>query len=134
MTHRFPSPSAIAEAVDDHFPMPTRRRDTLRAVCAKIAAGDVDLGIGADRVDARRRLVQIPGVGPWTAEYIAMRALADPDAFLSTDLGVKHAAVRLGLPASSSALEQRADAWRPWRAYANHHLWNSLSTTETESS
>ena len=66
-----------------------------------------------------RRLLELPGIGPWTAEYVAMRALADPDAWLPTDLGVRHALARLG------AEPEAADAWRPFRAHAVIHLWAS---------
>ena len=65
-------------------------------------------------------LLALPGIGPWTASYIAMRALGDPDAFLPTDLGVRHALERLGVPAA------RAERWRPYRAYAVVHLWGAL--------
>ena len=81
---------------------------------------------GADRAEARRRLLALPGIGPWTAEYIAMRALRDPDAFVPSDLGVRHALERLGhdgRPAGAVALAER---WRPYRAYAVQHLWASL--------
>ena len=66
------------------------------------------------------------GVGDWTVEVIAMRALGDPDAFLGTDLGIRHGAGLLGLPPTPRALIARSDAWRPWRAYAVQYLWASL--------
>ncbi|HXW59110.1 MAG TPA: hypothetical protein VEJ23_06490, partial [Solirubrobacteraceae bacterium] len=81
---------------------------------------------GADRLQTRDRLLALPGIGPWTAEYIAMRALRDPDAFLPSDLGVRHALEQLGHggePASATTLAER---WRPYRAYAVQHLWASL--------
>ncbi len=65
----------------------------------------------------------MPGVGPWTIETIAMRALGDPDAFPATDLGVRAAASHTGLPATPAALTARATAWRPWRSYAVQYLW-----------
>jgi AraC family transcriptional regulator of adaptative response / DNA-3-methyladenine glycosylase II len=67
----------------------------------------------------------LPGIGPWTAGYVTMRALADPDAFLPTDLGIKRAAELNGLPTEPVALTERSKAWRPWRAYALMHLWHS---------
>jgi AraC family transcriptional regulator of adaptative response / DNA-3-methyladenine glycosylase II len=70
-----------------------------------------------------RRLLEIRGVGDWTAAYIAMRALGDPDAFPAADLGLRRAAGELGLPGSPAALAARAERWRPWRSYAAHHLW-----------
>ena len=75
------------------------------------------LAPGEDAAEARRRLLELPGIGPWTAEYVAMRALGDPDAWLPTDLGVRHALARLG------AEPEVADAWRPFRAHAVIHLW-----------
>ena len=78
---------------------------------------------GADRAEVQRRLLEIPGVGPWTATYISLRALGDPDAFPAGDLGLRRAAERLGLPSGAAALEERSERWRPWRAYAAHYLW-----------
>ena len=78
---------------------------------------------GADREEARRGLVALPGIGPWTAAYVSMRALRDPDAFLPTDLGVRRGLERLGedgRPASASRLAER---WRPYRSSAVVHLW-----------
>jgi len=69
----------------------------------------------------------LPGVGPWTASYIAMRALGDPDACPVADLGLRRALERRGLAADQKSVAARAEAWRPWRAYATHHLWASLA-------
>ena len=83
----------------------TRRGRALVALCAALAAGDVALDRGADRGEVRRRLLELPGIGPWTADYIVMRALGDPDVFLPTDVGVRHALRRLGHdPAGGRAL------------------------------
>ena len=68
-------------------------------------------------------LVALPGIGPWTAEYVAMRALRDPDAFMPTDLGIRRGAAARGLPEDPGALVSHAEAWRPWRSYAMAHLW-----------
>jgi AraC family transcriptional regulator, regulatory protein of adaptative response / DNA-3-methyladenine glycosylase II len=65
----------------------------------------------------------LPGIGPWTASYIAMRALGDPDAFPAADLGLLRAFEQHGIAANRKSIEKRAEAWRPWRAYATHHLW-----------
>ena len=83
----------------------------------------MDLSVGGDWHEARLGLSRLPGLGPWTIETIAMRALGDPDAFLPTDLGVRLAAAALGLPGTPAALTTRASAWRPWRAYAVQYLW-----------
>jgi AraC family transcriptional regulator of adaptative response / DNA-3-methyladenine glycosylase II len=89
-------------------------------------AGGLTLAPGVDIAAARVTLLALPGVGPWTVEYVAMRALKDPDAFLASDLGVRHALVALGSDGSPRAATAAAEAWRPYRAYANHHLWASL--------
>jgi AraC family transcriptional regulator of adaptative response / DNA-3-methyladenine glycosylase II len=120
LTHRFPSAAALADVADADLAMPARRRDTFRTVMRLLADDRLDLSPGADRVAARRDLEAIPGIGPWTAEYVAMRALGDPDAWPGTDLGVRHALTALG--ADSSAAER----WRPWRSYATFHLWSTL--------
>jgi len=79
--------------------------------------------LGAYRAEVQRRLLGISGVGPWTATYISLRALGDPDAFPAGDLGLRRAAERLGLPANAAGLEAHSERWRPWRAYAAHYLW-----------
>jgi AraC family transcriptional regulator of adaptative response / DNA-3-methyladenine glycosylase II len=78
---------------------------------------------GADPGELRASLVALPGIGPWTAEYVAMRALRDPDAFMPTDLGIKRAALALGLPDDPARLSALTEGWRPWRSYAMVHLW-----------
>ena len=80
--------------------MPRSRRATFAALTGALAAGRLDLSAGGDWAEARRRLAALPGIGPWTVETIAMRALGDPDAFPATDLGVRLAARELGLPAT----------------------------------
>ncbi|GAA1577733.1 AlkA N-terminal domain-containing protein [Actinomadura kijaniata] len=123
LTHLFPTPEALAGLDPDALAMPRTRRTTLTTLIGALASGAVDLGVGADWDRARAGLAALPGVGPWTIETIAMRALGDPDAFLPTDLGVKVAARALDLPATPAALTRRAAAWRPWRAYAVQYLW-----------
>jgi AraC family transcriptional regulator, regulatory protein of adaptative response / DNA-3-methyladenine glycosylase II len=123
LTHLFPSPEALAALDPTTLPMPGARRQAVTTLAAALAGGDVDLGPGADRGRVRSQLAALPGIGPWTVETIAMRALGDPDAFLATDLGVRSAASRLGLPTGDRALTAYAERWRPWRAYAVQHLW-----------
>jgi AraC family transcriptional regulator of adaptative response / DNA-3-methyladenine glycosylase II len=94
-------------------------------VCTAIERGDVALDPGVDPAEAERALLAVPGVGPWTASYTAMRALGLPDAFLPTDLGVRRGAATLGLPDEPRRLSQRAERWRPWRSYAVLHLWRA---------
>src|SRR5262249_60034846 len=102
LTHAFPRPDVLADADDASLAMPVRRRDTFRLAMRKIADGELDLSPGADRAAARRDLVALPGIGPWTAEYVAMRALGDPDAWPATDLGVRHALAALGADPSAA--------------------------------
>jgi len=101
----------------------------LRALAHAVAQGELALDRNADREQTITCLLQLPGVGPWTASYIAMRALGDPDAFPLADLGLKRAFEQQGVAADLRSIERRAEAWRPWRAYATHHLWASLAET-----
>ena len=120
----FPTAAEVAEAPDDAFGMPAARRRTLRALAAAVADGTVRLDPGADRVETEARLLAVPGIGPWTAQYIALRALGDPDVLLPTDLGVRRGAAALGLPDDPTALSRHAhEAWAPWRSYATIRLW-----------
>ncbi|WGW12892.1 Ada metal-binding domain-containing protein [Saxibacter everestensis] len=123
LTHVFPTAAAISEAADDLLAMPARRRDTVRAMARALAAAELELGPGADWGRARDVLATMPGIGPWTIESIAMRALGDPDAFIASDLGIKKAAVALGLPTGLPALQEYSLHWRPFRAYAVQYLW-----------
>jgi AraC family transcriptional regulator, regulatory protein of adaptative response / DNA-3-methyladenine glycosylase II len=123
LTRLFPEPAALAGLDPGLLAMPAARRDTFIRLAAVLAAGDIDLGPGRDWARARERLAALPGIGPWTVQTIAMRALGDPDAFIPGDLGVRLAARALGLPATPGALTRRAAAWRPWRAYAVQYLW-----------
>jgi AraC family transcriptional regulator of adaptative response / DNA-3-methyladenine glycosylase II len=115
VTHVFPSPAAIADVPDAVLAMPASRRRTIRALARALAAGTPV---------APEPLLELPGIGPWTASYIAMRAVHDPDAFLPTDLGVRHALAGLGATEAPLALAER---WRPYRAYAVLHLWGTLA-------
>jgi AraC family transcriptional regulator of adaptative response / DNA-3-methyladenine glycosylase II len=115
VTHAFPSVDALAEASDAALAMPASRRRAVRGLAGALASGMA--------LDEREQLLALPGIGPWTADYIAMRALRDDDAFLPSDLGVKHALDRLGLDSRPRAAEQLSQNWRPFRAYALQHLW-----------
>jgi AraC family transcriptional regulator of adaptative response / DNA-3-methyladenine glycosylase II len=128
LTHVFPSADELAEADDDVLAMPERRKATLRGVCAALRDGRVELDAGADRDRSRRELLARPGIGPWTVEYVAMRALGDPDAFPAGDLGVLHALRALGADADAREAERRSQAWRPFRAYSVLHLWGALES------
>ncbi|MFP5327131.1 MAG: DNA-3-methyladenine glycosylase 2 family protein [Acidimicrobiia bacterium] len=121
----FPASEVLATANLDVLRMPEARKRTLTAVAGALASGALDLSPGADWTVARRVLRALPGVGPWTAEMIAMRALGDPDAFPASDLGVRKGAARLAIPSQTRNLEAHAERWRPWRAYAVQHLWTN---------
>jgi AraC family transcriptional regulator of adaptative response / DNA-3-methyladenine glycosylase II len=127
LTHLFPRPEALLEADPGSFNMPRARGETILRLCAALAAADVVLDGSVPREEALASLLALRGIGPWTVSYVAMRALGDRDAFLPTDLGVKHAFTRLGLANDARSVTERAEQWRPWRAYANFHLWASLS-------
>ncbi|OIK23797.1 DNA-3-methyladenine glycosylase 2 family protein [Streptomyces malaysiense] len=123
LTHLFPSPEALAGIDPETLAMPRTRRTTFTTLVGQLADGSLHLGVESDWAEARARLLALPGFGPWTVDVIAMRALGDPDAFLPTDLGIRRAAGGLGLPSTPAALTARAEAWRPWRAYAVQYLW-----------
>lgn len=126
LTHVFPSVTQLAEIDPSHLAFPESRRRTVVALIDALAAGTLELDAGSDWLQARTQLAELPGIGPWTAEVIAMRGLGDPDAFPASDLGVQAAAKQAGLPANSRQLIEHSAHWRPWRAYATQHLWTSL--------
>jgi AraC family transcriptional regulator, regulatory protein of adaptative response / DNA-3-methyladenine glycosylase II len=127
VTHLFPTAEALAGADPEQLAMPRTRRRALIALATALARGELVLDAGAERHDARRRLLELAGIGSWTADYIAMRALRDPDAFPASDLGVRHALERFGHDGRPAAAERIAERWRPYRAYAVQHLWASLA-------
>jgi AraC family transcriptional regulator of adaptative response / DNA-3-methyladenine glycosylase II len=103
----------------------------MHELTARLAGGRLRLDPGADRAEVERELTAIPGIGSWTAGYVRMRALSDPDVLLADDLGVRHGLAWAGLPSDSAAATRVAEAWRPWRSYAQMHLW-ALAATETD--
>jgi len=127
LTHTFPTVADLAGLAAEHMMFPQARQRTLTALITAIADGTVALDPGCDWNRARHALAALPGIGPWTTEVIAMRALGDPDAFPATDLGVQHAAKHLGLPHDPRRLGEHSSHWRPWRAYAAQHLWTCLN-------
>ena len=101
-----------------------RRADTILALARAVADGDLRLDPGKDRSAVREALQALPGIGPWTAEYVALRALGDCDALPDSDLGL-YKAVGVSRPGE---LRAAAESWRPWRGYAALHLWQGLSS------
>jgi AraC family transcriptional regulator of adaptative response / DNA-3-methyladenine glycosylase II len=126
VTHLFPRAGALAQADPDRLPMPASRGRALIGLAKALHEGRVTLG-AVDRDRARERLLELPGIGPWTADYVNLRALRDPDAFLPSDLGLRRALERLGLDGSPANAAKLAESWRPYRAYALMHLWATLA-------
>ena len=104
--------------------LPRARAETLRNLACVVVRREIDLEPGANAGEIVARLMELKGIGPWTAQYIAMRALRWPDAFPAGDLGL----IKASRLKSGPALEKAAERWRPWRAYAAQHLWESLQT------
>jgi AraC family transcriptional regulator of adaptative response / DNA-3-methyladenine glycosylase II len=134
LTHLFPRADAIAETDLSKLGIPATRRTTLHALAHAVAGGTLALDPGADRSETYQQLIRLPGIGEWTAGYIVMRALGDPDTFLGSDLGIKKAGARIGLGSNPRVMSEHAAAWRPWRSYATHQLWATLSDTPKETS
>ena len=130
LTHLFPAAARLAELEPESLPMPRARGRALIAVCRSLTDGELRLDRGADRDDVRRRLLEVPGIGPWTADYIALRALGHPDVFLPSDIGIRDALRLLGRDPAEA--EDLAERWRPWRSYAQLHLWHTLSSSTTK--
>jgi len=126
LTHLFPTPAALADAPLELVGLNARQAGTLRSLARAVAQGRLSLDRSTDREDASKRLLGLPGIGDWTASYIAMRALRDPDAFPAGDLGLRQAARQLGLPDGTRELRAHSLRWRPLRAYAAMHLWSNL--------
>ncbi|MGE5205055.1 MAG: AlkA N-terminal domain-containing protein [Chlamydiota bacterium] len=120
LTHLFPRPEDLAGARLAGIGLPKARAESIRALARAVRDGQLRFECVADSDQFLARFCEIPGIGPWTAQYVAMRALGEPDAFPCGDIGLLRA---LGI-SSARELEQRAEAWRPWRAYAAMYLWN----------
>lgn len=124
ITHLFPSAEQIASSCLDGLGLTSARTATLQRLAELVADGTLDLSGSADRAPTLDTLLAIKGIGPWTAAYVVMRALRYPDAFPAGDLGVRLGFEMLGLSSTPAAILERAERWRPWRAYAVMHLWN----------
>jgi AraC family transcriptional regulator of adaptative response / DNA-3-methyladenine glycosylase II len=123
-TRLFPKPEVLARAHISKIGMPESRAKAIRTLARRVADGSLSLSWGDSAREIHEQLVAIPGIGDWTAQYVAMRGLGEPDTFLPGDLGVRKAlAVETGRAPSPKAAEARAGKWRPWRAYAVLYLW-----------
>jgi AraC family transcriptional regulator of adaptative response / DNA-3-methyladenine glycosylase II len=127
LTHLFPSPVALEAANLDGLGITGARIRALKEMARAVVDGRVDFTLPATEVAAA--LALLPGFGDWTAQYVSLRALGEPDAFLSGDLVLRRVAGVDGSPLTARLLEARAEAWRPWRGYAVMHLWH-LATAQ----
>jgi AraC family transcriptional regulator of adaptative response / DNA-3-methyladenine glycosylase II len=130
----FPTMSAIAERGAEVLRGPRARIRAITAVAEGLASGELALGPGDDPAAQRATLLALPGVGPWTADYVRMRVTGDPDVFLPGDVAVRTGAVRAGLPGDARELTARAAAFAPWRSYLTGHLWRAAADLPAPSS
>jgi len=127
LTHLFPTPEVLADADVSSIGMPRARAETIRALARAVCDRRINFEGIVESESFLGRLMEIPGIGKWTAQYVAMRALGEPDAFPVGDAAVL-SALNLKVPVE---LERRAEAWRPWRAYATMYLWNGSNPSRT---
>jgi AraC family transcriptional regulator, regulatory protein of adaptative response / DNA-3-methyladenine glycosylase II len=123
LTHAFPTPDALAAAPLERIGLPGARAQAVRTFAAAVSSGTLDLGAFAGLDETVSRLTALPGIGEWTAQYVALRALGEPDAFPAGDLHVRRALARAGRVPTVREVIAHAEAWRPWRAYAVIALW-----------
>jgi len=123
----FPSAATLARAELAPLGLTRTRATALGALARAVAAGDLDLEGGQAPEEVRRRLLALPGIGPWTADYVLLRALGEPDAFPAGDLGLRRALGPPGQPLAPRDLDERAKSWQPWRGYAALLLWGGAS-------
>jgi len=121
----FPTPAQLVNAPLERAGVMPARGETIRALARRVGDGALTLGPSVDSKTTIVALEQLPGIGPWTAQYIAMRALGEPDAFPCSDLGL----LRATGDRTARALDRRSQAWRPWRAYAAMLLWSHAATS-----
>jgi AraC family transcriptional regulator, regulatory protein of adaptative response / DNA-3-methyladenine glycosylase II len=126
LTRLFPQADELAAADMTAIGMPRKRKKTLRQLAQRIASGALQLDTTVDLPRFVDALTAIPGIGDWTANYVAMRALGEPDAFPAADLGILKALQEGQHRPTEKAARARAESWRPWRAYAAIHLWMGL--------
>ncbi|HKY13319.1 MAG TPA: AlkA N-terminal domain-containing protein [Microthrixaceae bacterium] len=130
VTHTFPSAEQVAAIAPAGARMPRRRAVALTGIAAALADGSLVVDAGSDREAATAALLARPGIGPWTAAYVAMRALGSPDAWLPGDVGVRAGLEALGLRAGLD-LQAAPERWRPWRSYAVMHLWAAAAQVDS---
>jgi AraC family transcriptional regulator of adaptative response / DNA-3-methyladenine glycosylase II len=123
LTHLFPAPADLAEMDPALIPGPRRRAEAVLSANAAIALGDLRIDAGRRGTELRAELVALPGIGPWTAQYVSLRVLGDPDVLLTGDLVLRQGAAAVGLPTDPAGLLDHARLWSPFRSYAGMHLW-----------
>jgi AraC family transcriptional regulator of adaptative response / DNA-3-methyladenine glycosylase II len=123
LTYLFPSPQVLMEADIAAIGIPRTRAETIHRLAKNVTLGKLTLSGDGQLEEVLGTLREIPGIGDWTAQYIAMRALGEPDAFPASDLGLRGALATNGTRLGAAALAERAERWRPWRAYAAMWLW-----------
>nr|WP_172832195.1 AlkA N-terminal domain-containing protein [Nakamurella panacisegetis] len=128
LTHLFPNPADLAELDPARIPGPRRRAAAVVAASTSIATGALRIDAGRRSTDLAAELVALPGIGPWTAQYVSLRVLGDPDVLMTGDLVLRQGAGQAGLPTGPTALEEYARIWSPFRSYAGLHLWRIAGT------
>jgi len=121
----FPTSARIAADGREVLRGPAARIDAIVRVAQELEHGDLVLSYGDTRTELEAKLTALPGIGPWTAGYVALRVLGSPDILLTSDLAIRQGASRLGLPGEHRALAERGREWAPWRSYAGMHLWRA---------
>ncbi|TFD15861.1 MULTISPECIES: DNA-3-methyladenine glycosylase 2 family protein [unclassified Cryobacterium] len=124
----FPTAARIAAEGRSVLRGPAARIDTIMRVAEELSTGALTLSFGDTRADLESRLTALPGIGPWTAGYVALRVLGSPDILLTSDLALRQGAARLGLPPDARNLARHGEDWAPWRSYAGMHLWRAAGT------
>jgi AraC family transcriptional regulator of adaptative response / DNA-3-methyladenine glycosylase II len=128
LTHLFPTARRLRRARVEAIGLPATRARAIRALAAAVDDGRVPLDGSLPLDEMVERLCALPGIGPWTANYVAMRGLGEPDAFPEGDLGLRRALGDGDGLLAPAALLTRAEAWRPWRGYAAMHIWQGGNT------
>ena len=132
LTRLFPSPAQVAERGHDALVGPRTRRENTLAVATRLAEGSLDVSWSDDPAEQRARLLAVPGIGDWTADYVAMRVLGHPDVLPTGDVALRKGASRLGLPDRPRDLAAWGVRVSPWRSYASLHLWRVATTRNGE--
>lgn len=126
LTHAFPGPEALVNADLSRLGLPSLRRRAVSALARRVLDGDLVLDGTRSLSHTTEALLAVPGIGPWTCAYVALRALGDLDSIPTQDLGLRAAVSDDGIPVTATQLSCRAEAWRPWRGVAAVHLWTTL--------